>query len=685
MNKSFFLLLLLIGFQSILGAQNSDVFDYWKFIQLKLEKRFREVIGTFPDKRTPLNPKITSINTKNGIVAENLYFESLPNYYVTATFFYPEGTSSKLPTVLFCSGHSEDGYRYWKYQTVILNLVKKGFAVLAFDPIGQGERKSYLDESGNPTLKPTIEHSYPGVQTFLAGRSPAYYFIYDGIRALDYLETRDEVDMNRLGITGWSGGATQTAYIAACDKRIYASVPALYLTTFEMLLKSNGPQDAEQNLIGEISKGIGLADFIEVRAPKPTLMVTTTRDMFSIQGARETYLEAKGMFKAYNVEDNLEMVEEDDVHSSTQKNREASYAFFQKHLNNPGDRGEMDLELFKEEELYATSSGYVYVDLGGEDLHSLSKKYAESQIAAREDNKTNQTKDANIQLVKRIQRVIGYIPSSPGYIRSIFSGRFQEEMFSMENYLIEIKKDQYIPLVFIVPKTPIIGTVFLLDEKGKKHAIEEDLLVQNLISLGYRVILIDVGGVGEMRGGYKGGDAIINDVPLNVWFGSILVGKSIVSTRISQIEKAIQFIRKEKPEIGSIFGLATGALTSDLLHSAALSEFFESGLILIDPLTSYKSLIEKKYYKTHYAMSLAAGGIGVYDLTDLMDLICPRKILIVNPRSGDGELISKTEADEIYAGVRKKYQEISSGENFDVQNSIDSSATSIVITNWMKR
>src|SRR5690606_7320498 len=210
-------------------------------------KRFQEVIGTFPDIRTPLNPKVTSVHTRNGIVAENLYFESLPNYYVTATFFYPEGTSSRLPTVLFCSGHSADGYRYWKYQAVILNLVKKGFAVLAFDPIGQGERKSYLDESGNPTLKPTFEHSYPGVQTFLAGRSPAYYFIYDGIRALDYLETRDEVDMKRLGITGWSGGATQTAYIAACDKRIYASVPALYLTTFEMLLKSNGPQDAEQN------------------------------------------------------------------------------------------------------------------------------------------------------------------------------------------------------------------------------------------------------------------------------------------------------------------------------------------------------------------------------------------------------------------------------------------------------
>lgn len=94
-------------------------------------------------------------------------------------------------------------------------------------------------------------------------------------------------------------------------------MPALYLTTFEMLLKSNGPQDAEQNLIGEISKGIGLADFIEVRAPKPTLMVTTTRDMFSIQGARETYQEAKRMFNAYNAEDNLAMVEEDDVHSST--------------------------------------------------------------------------------------------------------------------------------------------------------------------------------------------------------------------------------------------------------------------------------------------------------------------------------------------------------------------------------
>ena len=244
----------------------------------------------------------------------------------------------KAPAILYCSGHTTDGYRNKVYQHIILNLVKKGFIVFAFDPVGQGERKEYSDlNSGKSFIRgPTDEHSYSGAQVFISGSSYAKYMIWDGIRAVDFLLSRKEVDPDRIGITGRSGGGTQSAYIAAFDDRIKAAAPECYITSFTRLLQSIGPQDAEQNLFNEIERGIDHADLLEVRAPKPTMIITTTGDFFSIQGARETAKEVSGVFEAYGQPDNFSMVEDDAPHESTKKNREAMYAFFQKYLDNSG-------------------------------------------------------------------------------------------------------------------------------------------------------------------------------------------------------------------------------------------------------------------------------------------------------------------------------------------------------------
>jgi len=327
----------------------------WKARQEEVRETLMGIIGPFPEK-TPLNSVVTGVIEKDGMVIEKLYFESRPGYFVTAIFSYPAGTEKPLPAILFCSGHSDTGFRSTAYQHMIFNYVKKGFAVLAFDPIGQGERIRYLDENGKPRMGPTNEHSYPGSQSFLAGISPAAYFIWDGIRAVDYLLTRKEVDPDRLGITGRSGGGTQTAYIAAIDDRIYAAAPECYITTFDKLLKSRGPQDAEQNMMGGIARGIDMADYLEVRAPKPTLIVSTTRDIFSIQGVRDVYDEAKSVYEAFGSPHNFEKVEDDAGHASTLKNREATYSFFQKHLDHPGNPKDEEVPIFDPEELWVTPS-----------------------------------------------------------------------------------------------------------------------------------------------------------------------------------------------------------------------------------------------------------------------------------------------------------------------------------------
>src|SRR5690606_2149585 len=174
------------------------------------------------------------------------------------------------PAILFCSGHSTEAFRRKSYRLPLLNLVQKGFIVLAIDPIGQGERSQYFDalkEKSDFNGISTREHSYPSVQSALLGESIAKYFVWDGIRAIDYLCEREEVDETRIGVHGLSGGGTQTAYISALDDRVKVSAPAGYITSYKRLLESIGVQDGEQNFYHGIKNGIDHLDFLIAKSP----------------------------------------------------------------------------------------------------------------------------------------------------------------------------------------------------------------------------------------------------------------------------------------------------------------------------------------------------------------------------------------------------------------------------------
>ncbi|HKJ69788.1 MAG TPA: acetylxylan esterase, partial [bacterium] len=284
--------------------------DDWKQRQQKVREILQRIVGPFPD-RTPLNPVITGTLKKPGYTMEKIIFESRPGFHVTAALFLPENRQGRTPAILYTPGHSATGFRTG--QRTIVNLVRKGFIVFAIDPVGQGERLQYYDPKVGVSRigSPTHEHSYPGAQCFLSGSSMARYEIWDGIRAIDYLISRSEVDPDRIGIHGVSGGGTQSAYIAAFDDRILAAAPSNYITSFRRLIESIGPQDAEQNFYHGLAEGIDHADLLEVRAPKPALVMATTRDFFSIQGVRETVAEARRIYEAYEASENLETVEDD--------------------------------------------------------------------------------------------------------------------------------------------------------------------------------------------------------------------------------------------------------------------------------------------------------------------------------------------------------------------------------------
>ncbi len=150
-------------------ARLSSLSD-WQQRQKWIRETLLSIVGPFPEK-TPLNAKITRIINKDSFRVEHIVYESQPGFYVTSSMFIPGGLKkrSKSPVVIYCSGHSSDGY-HGSYQQMILNLVRKGFIVFAFDPVDQGERLEYYDpETGKNIV------GDPDIWSFLFRCTGFYY------------------------------------------------------------------------------------------------------------------------------------------------------------------------------------------------------------------------------------------------------------------------------------------------------------------------------------------------------------------------------------------------------------------------------------------------------------------------------------------------------------------------------
>jgi dienelactone hydrolase len=282
--------------------------------------------------RTPLNAKVTGSTAMEGFRIEKVVYESQPGFYVTALLYVPEGgvvrstlsvdrsgtknverstENAKYPAVVMAPGHAASG-KAGDY-AMAATFARNGFVVLSYDPLGQGERLQYPDPAkasamlrGNPypgvTLAngPTGEHGEAGLQPTLIGDAVARYFLWDGMRAVDYLVSRPEVDAEKIGAFGCSGGGAMTALLGAADKRVKAVATACYLTTMDALLPSLGPQDAEQSVPGFIANGLDFADWVELAAPRAYAMVGTVGDMFPWKGFLETAQEARRFYSLFD-------------------------------------------------------------------------------------------------------------------------------------------------------------------------------------------------------------------------------------------------------------------------------------------------------------------------------------------------------------------------------------------------
>lgn len=280
-------------------------------------------LGGFPE-RTPLNVQVTGRVVRDGYVIEKIIYESRPKHYVTAHLFLPDSPAFKppYPAIVVPCGHSLTGKDFHAYQRGPLQAAKAGIAVLLYDPIDQGER-AQLPQHKTKFMS-CNGHNHIGRKAALVGWNTAQFRIWDGMRAFDVLCERSDVDPKRLGVMGHSGGGTLSSYLMALEPRVRCAAPSGYLSTLRDVVRDIGPQDAEQNIFGQLSYGFNHLSCIMLRAPRPTLFVCSHMDFFAYEGSVETFDHARELYGRVGAPCALSMADAQGNHHWNESTRTAS-------------------------------------------------------------------------------------------------------------------------------------------------------------------------------------------------------------------------------------------------------------------------------------------------------------------------------------------------------------------------
>lgn len=630
------------GYESL---KTPEQIHAWQTVK---RERFRELLGGFPD-RTPLNARVVGKLDGDGFRAEKIIYESRLGFLVTATLYLPD-SEGPFPGVLVPCGHTENGKAGGSYQKVCMLLAKNGCAALIFDPPGQGERKQILLEKrhGHPVnaapFKSTSEHMVTGVAPVLLGQNLATYFIWDGMRGIDYLQSRDDIIADKIGCTGSSGGGNQTAFLMALDERIVAAAPGNFITTTRLKNDRPGPGDAEQNIFAQTKYGIDHPDFLLMRAPRPTLILASTQDFVPIEGSWIAYRQAKRLYAKLGFPERVNLAETDDRHGYNQELRVAMVRWMRRWLLGKDDAiTEEKMALFSDKQLQCTPRGQTLLMEGAKSIFDLNQEEA----VRLEGRRAGVWKSLSVEKRREVVREvtgIGRLNSRAEFTVKKLS-ELKRNGYRVERFVFSASPELKLPALVFVPEEPDgTGTIYLHAEGKDAEAGNAGEIVR-LVKSGRTVLAIDVAGCGETqmkpwRYGSMSGVLGPNSAEFYVAY---MLGKSFVGLRAEQMHSAIRWLRSREEELtGGKFNqvnlLATGELTVPALHLAVLEPDLFGMVELRGGLDSWKSVIETPVTERQL-VNVVHGALQFYDLPDLRAMLPKKRLKVTDPRDASGKPI----------------------------------------------
>ena len=567
--------------------------------QAWVRAKILELLGGLPDYNGPLNARVTGRIERSHYSIEKVIFESLPEFYVTADLYLPK-EGGKHPGVLMPMGHWEQGKL--AAQPMAANLAMKGFVVLAYDPVGQGERQQAYDRRIEASLAggSTDQHFQAGAQSILAGENFARYRIWDAKRALDYLLSRPEVESEKIGCTGCSGGGTLTTYISALDPRIKVAAPACYINSWRQLFA--GPTgDSEQSFPFFLSSGLDVADYIELFAPKPWLINSTIGDFFPIEGARHAYQEALDWYRIYNAEDNIRWAVGPGPHGTPLEVREAIYEWMIRWLKDGrGNFREEPVEMAPDFDLLATETGQVE----GRQIYQV--------ILDRFRQRMSQ--GSTEPLLAEVRKWSGDRAGRPPVVHVLSDA--PGEVFRTQQLALEVE-----------PGLEISGTLYAPIAPGRKSAILlvdlDTPLAERLAAHGAVVLNLQPRGVPAPS---TGEDQAATKQNIRAW----VIGKNLAGMRAGDIERGVDVLLAQADvDAGSVRAAARNVSGVWLLMAASIDA--RIGKIWLDRTPySLRAALEVPIARDLHDAVIPGFALH-WDLEDLVKAMAPRPVLWTDP------------------------------------------------------
>jgi dienelactone hydrolase len=329
--------------QKFLGG--AKTIDEWKENRPRLQREFLDMLGLWPlPDKTPLYPTITNVHETHGVVIENVHFQSKPGLYVTANLYRPKVVDKKLPAIVYACGHSGRGRDGNKtaFQDHGFWFANNGYVCIVLDTLELGEIPgAHLGTYGRPFrhLKtwgiddPERSKNQNRFWWYSAGYTPAGVECWNGVRAIDYLVSRPEVDPERIGVTGISGGGAATFWIAGADDRVKVAVPVSGMGDLQFYVKEKGVNNHCDCMFFYNTYQWDWTTIAALVAPRPMLFANSDKDIYFPMGPnRRVIVKLRQVYDLYGRPDVLDEYVSSGSHDYRPDLRIPVFKFINKHL-----------------------------------------------------------------------------------------------------------------------------------------------------------------------------------------------------------------------------------------------------------------------------------------------------------------------------------------------------------------
>lgn len=598
--------------------------------QEKLKLKYKELIGELPIK-TPLNAKVLGIIERDGYKIEKISYESRPNFHVTANFYIPTRVNGLVPGILYFGGHSTMGK--FGCQEPCVMLVKNGFGVLITDPIGQGERRQFLTPLDKPAIDNGVTvHTLQNIGALLVGSSAAAQILWDNIRSLDYLISRPEIDKEKIGCSGTSGGGAQTTFLMSYDDRIGPAAPSCHIRTFESMFLSESQKggwintDGCQILSSEVFAGMDKVDYITMRAPKPTLILAAEQDHHNIDSTSKAYREAKRFYSSLGHTRALDFFASDSGHGLDRTQCAMMVQWMKKWLLQDDTKAIVTkIEWLEDEELQVTQTGNVLSNWENEiSIWDIIKSNMDQLVHQRKKFRKDHCDNEFLNKIKELTGTI-VIDEKPVVE---YVGMIEEKGYTIEKLIIRQSDRVPVPGLFFIPEAlnDLLEPILYLNNKGKEIDAKTDGPIEKLLKEGRIVLAIDYCGCGETADFFSSSfDKFLNS-EYRIAMEALQVGQPILGLRVGDVLAAIEILLlREEVKLKKADIVAVENAGPIALHAAAFDDRINN-ITLKNSISSFLDILTFPILREQIGNAIP-NALKFYDLPDLVEVIKPRKVL----------------------------------------------------------